>query len=186
MKCPECSADVSEDLKECTGCGASLSVEVMGPDGQAYGPYSVEALRRYVAEGRVNPNVSRARMGEGDVALLGEVLSSAGIYIAAPPPPPVARPAPSQRAGSSDEWLAKQVPYRNATALTSYYLGVFSVVPCIGLLLALGAVPCGIAGLGHAKKHPESHGASHAWTGIVLGTFSLVGHVALFIWMSTQ
>jgi len=69
------------------------------------------------------------------------------------------------------------VPYRNAAALTSYYTGVFSVIPCLGLILVPVAIVAGILGLIRAAQHPESHGRSHAWTGIALGLVSIAEHV---------
>jgi hypothetical protein len=85
-----------------------------------------------------------------------------------------------QLAGAGSDPLAKIVPYRNPYALTAYYLGVFSLIPCLGVLLALASIPLGILGLKHARAHPETHGKVHAWVGIVVGIVVLVAH-AVFI-----
>jgi hypothetical protein len=66
-------------------------------------------------------------------------------------------------------------------ALFAYYLGVFALIPCLGALLALGAIPLGVMGLQHAKRHPESHGTAHAWVGIILGGLVLAGHAVLLL-----
>ncbi len=71
------------------------------------------------------------------------------------------------------------IPYKNAKALTAYYLGVFSLIPCLGIILGPIAIILGILGLGYAKKHPEARGQVHAIVGIVLGSLVLAGHVAL-------
>jgi hypothetical protein len=71
------------------------------------------------------------------------------------------------------------IPYKNAKALTAYYLGVFSLIPCLGIILGPIAIILGFLGLAHAKKHPEARGQAHAIVGIVLGGLVLAGHVAL-------
>src|SRR5262245_11989698 len=73
------------------------------------------------------------------------------------------------------------IPYKNGMALASYYTGVFSLIPCLGLILAPVALILGIMGLGYANKHPTARGKAHAWVGIVLGALVLIGHVGLFV-----
>jgi hypothetical protein len=53
---------------------------------------------------------------------------------------------------------------------------VFSLIPCIGTLLAMVAIPLGVMGLSKAKETPEAHGKVHAWVAIVLGGLMLVLH----------
>jgi hypothetical protein len=72
----------------------------------------------------------------------------------------------------SDEAVATVVPYKNAPALIGYYLGVFSLIPCLGLPLGIAAIPLGIVGLKKRKQHPEIHGAAHAWVAIILGSIT--------------
>jgi len=94
-----------------------------------------------------------------------------GTALPAPPAAPPGQPA------VQDDWVSRQIPYRNPLALTAYYIGVFSVIPCFGPALALAAIPLGILGLQAGKKNPALHGRSHAWTGIILGSFSILYHV---------
>jgi hypothetical protein len=75
--------------------------------------------------------------------------------------------------GASDA-LSKIVPYKNTPALIGYYLAVFSLIPCIGLLMAVAAIALGIKGLAVARQTPEAHGKVHAWIAIVLGGLMLV------------
>jgi hypothetical protein len=75
--------------------------------------------------------------------------------------------------GASDA-LSKIVPYKNKPALIGYYLAVFSLIPCIGLLMAVAAIALGIKGLAVARQTPEAHGKVHAWIAIVLGGLMLV------------
>jgi len=84
-----------------------------------------------------------------------------------PAPPPL-----KQRSDSGyreqDEVITTLVPYRNSMALASYYLGVFTLVPGLGLILVLPAFICGVVGLRAASRNPEVRGKVHAWIGIVL------------------
>ena len=94
-----------------------------------------------------------------------------GTALVLPPAAPAGPPPPQ------DDWVARQVPYRNPHALAAYYVGLFSVVPCIGPLLALAAIPLGVLGLRAGKRNPALHGRSHAWTGIILAAFSVLYHI---------
>ena len=185
MQCPNCGAVVTEDLLICGNCAAPIGVAVRTSGGQDYGPYSLQSVRQYVAEGRINPHDSHARIGAGPWAPLHDILILCGAYPVGPSPGAGAvPPAPDPEADRRREWWARQVPYRNAPALASYYLGVFSFVPCVGPLLGLVAIPLAIVGLRRVKAHPEIHGAQHAWTGIVLAGLSIIGHVILVIVMT--
>jgi uncharacterized protein YqgC (DUF456 family) len=61
------------------------------------------------------------------------------------------------------------IPYKNPAALIAYYLGIFSILPCIGILLAVPALILGIIGLQQRNKNPAIKGSVHAWIGIVMG-----------------
>lgn len=71
------------------------------------------------------------------------------------------------------------IPYKNPKALASYYCGVFSVIPCIGLILGPIAIIFGVLGLKYRKTHETAGGTAHAWLGICLGAFVLLGHLAV-------
>ncbi len=73
------------------------------------------------------------------------------------------------------------IPFRNTPALISYYLGVFSLIPIIGIPLGVIAVIHGITGLKKASVTPEAKGKVHAWAGIVLGTLAAVAYTLLII-----
>lgn len=81
------------------------------------------------------------------------------------------------------------VPYKNPHALTSYYLGVFSIIPILGFILGCIAVPLGISGLRKRKQNPLIRGTVHAWIGIIAGGLSVAVHltiVALAIYAATR
>jgi hypothetical protein len=71
------------------------------------------------------------------------------------------------------------IPYKNPKALTAYYVGVFSLIPCVGMILAVVAIVLGVLGLKYAKAHPTARGQAHAIVGIVLGTLVILGHVGV-------
>jgi hypothetical protein len=59
------------------------------------------------------------------------------------------------------------IPYKNPHALIAYYLGIFSLLPVVGL-------PLGISGLTRRKRNPIIKGSAHAIIGIVLGFIQLI------------
>jgi hypothetical protein len=61
------------------------------------------------------------------------------------------------------------IPYKNPAALIAYYLGLFSLFPLLGLLLAIPAFVLGIIGLRNRKRNPAIKGSIHAWIGIIMG-----------------
>lgn len=74
------------------------------------------------------------------------------------------------------------IPYKNPHALIAYYLGLFSLFPCLGLLLAIPALILGIMGLRRVKANPVIRGSVHAWIGIVMGgMMTLVWSTAIAI-----
>jgi len=67
------------------------------------------------------------------------------------------------------------IPYKNMPALLAYYFGLFSLLPCLGLFLAIPALILGIMGLKKRRENPAVKGSVHAWIGIVMGgIFTLV------------
>ncbi|MFB3896810.1 MAG: zinc-ribbon domain-containing protein [bacterium] len=87
----------------------------------------------------------------------------------------------SRVAAQSDDTLSSIIPYKNVSALIAYYLGVFSLIPCLGIFLGIGAVILGLIGLKYAKKHPEAKGKVHAWVGIIAGSIFAILYIILLI-----
>ena len=75
------------------------------------------------------------------------------------------------------------IPYKNVPALIAYYLGVFSLIPCLGIPLGLAAVILGLVGLVNYRKRPQVRGVVHAWVGILLGGLMLLANLAVIILM---
>ena len=95
----------------------------------------------------------------------------------APPPTPVPGPTPVPE-GDATGGL---IPYKNAPALTAYYLGVFSLLPCVGIPLGIAAVILGVLGLRRAARHPEVKGKVHAWVGIIVGGLFAAAYLAALV-----
>lgn len=87
------------------------------------------------------------------------------------------RPRPRPGGRRNDEGVSTIIPYHNGLALAGYYLGVFSLVPVLGLILGPLGVIFGIIGLRKVSANPEIKGTGHAITAIVLG-----GIGALYNW----
>jgi DNA-directed RNA polymerase subunit RPC12/RpoP len=86
-----------------------------------------------------------------------------------------AAPPPLPDGGS----LQSLIPTKNVSALVGYYLGVFSLIPFIGIPLGIAAVILGIKGRRFARKLPEAKGGAHAMTAIILGSLSAIGYTLL-------
>lgn len=93
--------------------------------------------------------------------------------------PRAAAPPPQGTATGGDGGVGRLIPYKNGPALAAYYCGVFGLIPCLGLPLALAAVILGFMGRTRAAEHPEAHGTTHAWVGIVLGALVLLAHLGV-------
>ncbi len=91
-------------------------------------------------------------------------------------------------APEQDNVLQTVIPTRNPKALIAYYLGVFSLIPCVGLPLGIAAAILGVMGLKFSRANPTAKGAIHAWVGIVLGGLVSVAHVVTIvaIWMHSR
>ena len=89
---------------------------------------------------------------------------------------------PMTTAPSEGDATGGVIPYKNVPALLAYYLGLFSLFPCLGLFLAIPALILGIMGLRKRKQNPAVKGSIHAWIGIVMGgIFTLVWGAAWIV-----
>lgn len=97
---------------------------------------------------------------------------------AAPYQHPVPQIAPHDQQGDGTGGL---IPYKNPMALFGYYVSVFGLIPCAGLILGPAAIAMGIMGLKYNKANPHTKGVAHAYVAIVLGSLELLGHLAFFL-----
>jgi phage FluMu protein Com len=87
------------------------------------------------------------------------------------------------RRDSAAEAVSTIIPYKNGRALAAYYLGVFSLIPCLGLLLGPAALLLGILGLRYVQAHPTAKGTGHALAGVILGSLTTLGNWGVLIAM---
>ena len=86
-----------------------------------------------------------------------------------------------RRIRRDDGGLNALIPYRNPNALIGYYVGVFSLIPCVGLLLGPAAIILGWLGVRYRNKHPTAGGMGHAITALVLGGLTTVGNWGVLV-----
>ena len=146
---------------------------IIGGDGQEYGPVSAAQLKEWLAEGRADASTLVRREGTDGWQPLSRIPELTGVFPSYSPLPP---PLP-QSAASDPDPATTIIPYKNMPALISYYLAVFSIIPCLGILLGLAAVVFGIIGLKRARERPEARGKIHAWVGIALGALFGFGYL---------
>jgi hypothetical protein len=151
---------------------------ILGNDGQAYGPVSLDTIRQWRLGGRVNGDTRVRPEGTDAWTTLRQLPELAADFNA---PPPLTSAPPVAAAPVSDSGLNTLIPYRNGMALAAYYCGVFSLIPLLGAVLGWVAFGMGVAGLRAAKKNPRMGGKVHAWIGIVLGGLCAVGNVLLIV-----
>lgn len=92
--------------------------------------------------------------------------------------PPV---APSPSAPMQGDGTGGVIPFKNPNALLSYYIGLFSLIPVLGLAMGPAAIILGVKGLKYAKQYPVVKGQVHAWVGIVCGAIWSVFNYALLL-----
>ncbi len=154
---------------------------VLLSDGRSFGPANIPLLVQWAREGRI-PADALLQCSDGSPPVrASESPHLAPIFSA---PPTVGGPISMPAGADSDGGISVLIPYRNGLALGAYYTGVFSLIPCAGILLGPTAIVLGILGLRHATKHANAKGRVHAWVGIILGSLAIIGHIVGFVIMS--
>jgi hypothetical protein len=75
-----------------------------------------------------------------------------------------------------DEAITTIIPYKNPTALASYYMSFFTLIPALGILLGIASIVLGILGLRYANDHPEAKGTAHSVIGITLSAICIIAN----------
>jgi hypothetical protein len=78
-------------------------------------------------------------------------------------------------------FLDRLIPAKNGHALLSYYLGLFSIFPCLGLPMGLIAIRSGRLALVAAQSDPSAVGGTHAEVGIGCGLIGFLFNFLLLI-----
>lgn len=152
---------------------------IIGGDHQEYGPITPDQLKQWIAEGRASGQTMVQMEGTPGWRPLSTFPQLAAFLVStAPLPPPI-----SPSSDSASDPVTTVIPYKNMPALISYYLAVFSLIPCLGIPLGLAALVLGVIGLKRAREHPEIRGKVHAWIGIILGGLFGFGYLIVFTLM---
>lgn len=138
------------------------------PDGRSFGPAPLEMLEQWAREGRV-PNTAFIAPAEGSTPQR-PVLSEPRLAAIIAAPPTIA----GKLVAPEDTGISSLIPYKNGHALAAYYLGILSLVPLLGILIAPIAIFQGIQGVRDYRESPKIKGIVHAWIGIVVGTIALL------------
>jgi hypothetical protein len=80
-----------------------------------------------------------------------------------------------------DDVISTIIPYKNKCALIGYYLGLFSILPVLGLPMGIAALVLGVKGLRYRAENPQAHGKGHSIVAIIGGSIGLL--INLFIWV---
>jgi len=152
---------------------------IIGIDNKEYGPISIEVLKQWIKEGRVNEKTLVKPEGEQHWRQLSTypelVQFLPGYNVSYPAPPPLSAqfPPPQQNDASG-------------MALASFILGIISMIFCFcccwGMPFNILAIIFGIVALIQNKNRPDQSSARvKAIIGIVLGVLSLL--IAIIITM---
>lgn len=119
--------------------------------------------------GPVPPDVIRERVADGTIVGTTFVRREDGDWTTADQVPGLLGSGRIAGAGNGGDSTGGLIPYKNPHALAAYYLGLFSLAPCIGLPLGVGGLVLGIIGLKKRRENPVIKGSVHAWIGIIMG-----------------
>ncbi len=156
--------------------------KIIGNDQQEYGPVSIELIRQWIKEGRLNRQTLIQLPGTTEWKPLGQQPEfAADLSLDTPPPSPVTTPPVVAAPAPGGGGINAVIPYKNVPALVAYYLAVFSLIPLVGIVLGLAALVLGIVGLRARRRNPAAGGVVHAWIGIILGGLCGVGWLVLVV-----
>lgn len=77
---------------------------------------------------------------------------------------------PHHAPGAGESIVEVFVPSKNGPALAGYYLGLLSLLPCLGFPIGVAAVYFGLQGLRRVRQNPAVRGGAHAWVGVICGS----------------
>jgi hypothetical protein len=135
-----------------------MMYQLIGDDGKEYGPVSLEDLKQWVAQGRVNSQTRVRPEGGTEWQAASQVLEINALLLG-PPVAAAAAPAPPSPAPPGK--------LKSGLAITSF---VFGLILCLGPLTGLPAIICGHIAHARTRRSPrEFGGAGFAIAGFVLG-----------------
>jgi hypothetical protein len=143
--------------------------KIIGEDGKEYGPATVEQIRQWVAEGRVEHRTPVFVDGAKDWNFIGLLPEFANCFPASGTPPNIAPPV---RGISSAGQKAKTNSYAQAGMI----FGILSLVCCCcGFPFGVLGLVFSLIGLSQINANPQLHeGRGMAIAGLVLSIVSLL------------
>ncbi len=142
------------------------------PDGNEYGPVSMDTIEAWVRQSRVPRNASLVEVPGGAVRPVMDDPQLHRFFREMDPA------SPHHDDHSS---VSSLIPYRNLPALIGYYVSIAALLPLIGLPIGLVAVILGVVGLGRVRANPACKGTVHAWIAIGLGATGMTISLAIVI-----
>ena len=137
---------------------------IVGADGKQYGPVSLEQMRQWVAEGRINAQTQVQAAGAAEWKPAAELPEINSLLAAR-----AAMPAPAAGLLAPSEPVAPQ----KGLAVTSLVLGILAFPTCF--LTGIPAIICGHIAQSRARREPAQYGGvGMATAGLVLGYLSVV------------
>ncbi len=122
-----------------------------------------------------------ARCGAPNQAGLAQCPHCGQSLLAPYPPPPSGYAPPAYPPPAAGTGLDAIIPTKNPSALTAYYLGIFSIIPCLAIPMGIAAVVLGVRGLKLFQERPEVRGRTHAWVGIIAGGFFALVNIGVIL-----
>jgi hypothetical protein len=140
--------------------------KIVGADGKEYGPVSLDQMRQWIAEGRVNAQTQVQQAGAPGWQPATELPELSALFAAR-----AAASAPS--IGPSPQGPARGDAPQKGLAVTSLVLGILAFPTCF--LTGIPAIICGHIAHSRARREPAQYGGSGmATAGLVLGYLSLL------------
>jgi hypothetical protein len=134
-----------------------------------YGPANLPVIVQWAQEGRVPPDAMLEPTDGAAAVPVSSVPELARIVIAPP-----TRNTGLVQTDIPVSGIETLIPTRNGAALIGYYLGVFSLIPVLGLPLGLVAIVFGIVGFRAVRRKPNVKGTAHALVAIILGSLTTI------------
>ncbi len=148
----------------------SAIYKIIGEDGKEYGPATIELVRQWIAEGRVESRTPVFVAGAKDWNFVGMLPEFAGCFgVPSTPPPPIAPPPRSTA-------TAGQVAKTNSYARAGLICGILSVTCCCcGFPFGVLGLIFSLIGLSQINANPQTHeGRGMAIAGLILSILSLL------------
>ena len=146
-------------------------------NGETFGPADRDVLVQWARESRI-PHQAMIESSDGERVSADSLPWIVEARVRSVPPRSPEGLATGERAPNAIDHV---IPLRNVPALFAWYLGVFSLIPFLGIPLGIAAVILGVIGLLKARQSSVKVGFWHSVLGILLGLFGGLGLPMLLI-----